>query len=175
MAKHMVKCLYCGQTFDASKEEFVKPKANRYAHKSCAEKYEASKTKEEKDKERLEEYIKELFNITTLTSKIKNQIKMYAEKKYTYSGMWKSLKYFYEVKGNSIEKAQGGIGIIPYVWDEAFNYWRALWEAQERNKEIKAEQFILPAREIHIEPPQRQPMKHTRKLFTFLDEEEDST
>lgn len=170
VAKHIVKCFYCGQSFDASTEEFVKPRVNRYAHKTCAERYRNSKTKEERDKEKLEEYIKELFHITELTPKIKNQIKQYAEKNYSYSGMYKSLKYFYEIKGNSIEKAQGGIGIVPWIWDEAFTYWRALWEIQERNKEVEAEKFILPTREVHIEPPQRQPMKHTRKLFTFLDE-----
>ena len=52
------------------------------------------------------------------------------EKEYSYSGMRKTLKYFFEVRGNSIEKANGGIGIIPYVYDEAYIYWRALWEAK---------------------------------------------
>ena len=33
MAKHMVKCLYCGQMFDANIEPFVKPNARRYALK----------------------------------------------------------------------------------------------------------------------------------------------
>lgn len=52
------------------------------------------------------------------------------EKNYSYSGMYKSLKYFFEIKGNPIEKANGGIGIIPWIWDDALKYWRALWEAQ---------------------------------------------
>ena len=30
-----------------------------------------------------------------------------------------ALKYFYEIKKRDINKSQGGIGIIPYVLDEA--------------------------------------------------------
>jgi hypothetical protein len=48
MAKHMVKCFYCGETFDASKEPFIMARANRYAHAECAKKHEASLSQEEK-------------------------------------------------------------------------------------------------------------------------------
>lgn len=60
--------------------------------------------------------------------------------------------------------------IVPYIIDDARNYWLSILAAQERNKEIKVEQYVLPMREVHILPPQREPMKHTRKLFSFLDE-----
>ena len=33
---HLVKCLYCGQQFDADKIAYVKPNNTRYAHKTCA-------------------------------------------------------------------------------------------------------------------------------------------
>lgn len=173
MAKHMVKCFYCGETFDASIEPFVKPNSRRYAHKECAESADAHKTKEEKDREQLELYIKQLFGINCISVKIKKQIDDYKIKKnYSYSGMYKTLKYFFEIRGNPIEKANGGIGIIPYVYDEAYKYWRALWEAQQQNKNIEIQEYVLPVREIHILPPQRQPMKHTKQLFTFLNEED---
>lgn len=174
MAKHMVKCLYCGEMFDASTEPFIKPNLKRYAHKSCAENNENQKSKEEKDRESLESFIKQLFNIDKITPKIKKQIEDYRKNKnFTYSGIHKTLKYFFEVKGNSIEKANGGIGIVPFVYDEAFNYWRALWETKERNSEIKIQDYILPVKEIHISSPRRKPMKETRKLFTFLEQEQE--
>ena len=48
---HIVKCLYCGETFDADKEEFTKPRTNRYAHLHCSEEYEQlSELKEEQKK-----------------------------------------------------------------------------------------------------------------------------
>ena len=50
MAKHMVKCLYCGKYFDASTEPFIKPSAKRYAHKKCGEETSSKEEKEKKDK-----------------------------------------------------------------------------------------------------------------------------
>lgn len=174
MAKHLVKCFYCGETFDTNTIPFVMVNSRRYAHKSCQDDKLASETKQEKDKRILEEYIKELFHCTTISPRVAKQIQTLVhdvEHNYTYSGIYKTLKYFYDVRGNSIEKANGGIGIVPYVYNEAYTYWRALWEAQQKNEDIKIEEFILPTKEIHILPPQRQPLKHRRKLFTFLDEE----
>ena len=172
MAKHIVKCPICNQHFDANLEPFVMINTRRYAHKTCAEVAEQNKTKEQKDKELLENYIKDLFGINSITPKIKKQIDTFhKEKNYSYSGMYKSLKYHFEIRKNSIEKANGGIGIIPYVWNDALIYWRAIWEAQQQNKDVEIQDFILPVKEVHILPPQRQPMKHTRKLFVFLDED----
>lgn len=173
MAKHIVKCFYCGETFDASVVPFIKPNSRRYAHKTCAQQAEENKNQEEKDKEALEKYIQQLFGINCISPKIKKQIETYKkEKNYSYTGILKTLKYVFEIKKNPIEKANGGIGIVSYTYDEAYNYWRAIWEAQERNERVKSEEFLLPVREVHIAPPRRQPMKHIQKLFTFLDEED---
>ena len=174
MAKHLVKCFYCGETFDANTVPFVMVNSRRYAHQSCQEDKLSSETKQEHDKRELENYIKKLFGYSTIPPRVMKQIQTYThdvEHNYTYSGIYKTLKYFFEVRGNSLEKANGGIGIVPYVYNEAYTYWRALWEAQQKNEDIDIEEFILPTKEIHILPPQRQPMKHKRKLFTFLDEE----
>ena len=53
---------------------------------------------------------------------------------YTYSGMKKALVYFYEIKKNDISKANGGIGIIPYVYRDAYNYYYTLWLANQKNE-----------------------------------------
>lgn len=165
----MVKCFYCGESFDANAEPFIKPNSRRYAHKECAEDAEAKKTKEERDKEALEEYIKKLFGIEALTPKINRQIKDYREKNnYSYSGIYKALKYSFEVRGNSIEKANGGIGIVGYVYDQSNLYYRALWEAQQKNEDIKIEKYVLPVREVRIPIPDRKFMVPPRKRFSFL-------
>lgn len=151
--------------------------SRRYAHQSCQEDKLASETKQEKDKRILEEYIKKLFGYKTIPPRVTKQIQTYVhdlEHTYTYSGIYKTLKYFFEVRNNPLEKANGGIGIVPYVYDEAYAYWRAIWEAQQKNEDVDLRNFVQPIREIHISPPQRQPLKHKRKLFTFLDEEEDN-
>ena len=91
---------------------------------------------------------------------------------FSYSGMQKALTYFYEVKGNSIEKANGGIGIVPYVYQQAYNYYLALWQAQQKNQDKVIIDYIPKVKEITIPKPQRKIKK--QNLFTFLDEEKES-
>jgi hypothetical protein len=84
------------------------------------------------------------------------------------------LVYFYEIKGNSIEKANGGIGIVPYVYQNAFNYYYALWEAQQKieQKVPIIQEYVPKVVEIRIPNPERK-VKKKRNLFSFLDEEEE--
>jgi hypothetical protein len=52
------------------------------------------------------------------------QIKMYREDyNYTNSGMYYTLKYYYEILENHIIEG-GGLGIIPYYYDEASKYFQ---------------------------------------------------
>ena len=98
------------------------------------------------------------------------EIKQYVEEyNYTYSGIHKALIYHFEIKGGSVEKANGGIGIVPYVYQNAYRYYYALWEAQQKNKDKVVHEYVPVVKEIIIPVPQRQVKK--RKLFTFLDEE----
>lgn len=120
----------------------------------------------------LETYIKKLLNIDNLNIKIRKQISDYHNNQnYSYSGILKALTYFYEVKGNSTEKANGGIGIVPYVYQQAYNYYYAIWVAKEQNEAKPIEQYVAPERTIIIPPPKSKDKKK-RQLFTFLDEEE---
>jgi hypothetical protein len=65
-----------------------------------------------------------------ITPRIRTQIKNYLTNyNYTYSGILKALKYFYEIKGNSTEKANEGIGIVPYCYQDAYNYYFSIWVA----------------------------------------------
>lgn len=133
------------------------------------------KTKEQKDKEALEAYIMKLFNTQIVPPRAQKQIKQFIEENnFTYSGMLKSLKYFYEVKGGSLEKANGGVGIIPWIYDKAYNYYYAIWLAeQENSKIIEARPSILttPQIEIHITSPKKEPVGRKRTYFSFLDED----
>ena len=168
LAKHIVICKYCHEKFDANKEEFIKPASNRYAHKSCYEKYQKELSQEEKDKKELEEYIKKLFKTTTIDQRIYHQIDKYIkEYKYTYSGIHRSLIYFYEIKKGSIEKANGGLGIVPYIYQEAYNYYYNIWLAQQKNENKVIEDYTPNEIVITIVPPERKQKR--RKLFNFLD------
>lgn len=158
-AAHKVKCLYCGQIFDINKEPFEKPRANRYAHKNCHEKALNGKTQEEKDYEALIEYIKQLFN-NNPNPRVWKQLKEYREikdkegnHKYSYSGMLKTLIWWYEIRHNEIERANGAIGIIPYIYDDAMKYYFSLYLAHVANEEKDITQLIKKEKEFIIEPP----------------------
>ena len=168
---HRVKCSICGEYFDRDKEPFVKTSSTRYAHQQCSMSKEEIQTQEQKDKEALERYIMTLFNTPYVEPRVQKQITKYInEYNYTYSGMLKALKYFYEVKGNSIDKANGGIGILPYIYKNAYNYWYEVWLAQQKNSEKIIKQYVPQIKEITIPIPQIKVKK--RKLFDFLDKEE---
>ena len=93
------------------------------------------------------------------------------EYQYTYSGMLKALVYFYEVKGNNKNKANGGIGIIPFIYKDAYNYYYNLWMIQQSNKDKNIIDYVPKLKEIKIPIPKKEPRK--RSVFTFLDEQEE--
>ena len=139
----------------------------KYIHKACQE---LEENREKTDKEKLENYIKELFDISYIEPRVKAQIKKYVDEyNYTYSGMQKALYYHYEIKCGDKSKANGGIGIVPYVYQDAYNYFYNLWLAKQKNKDVQVELYTPRVKEIVIPRPERKIKK--RPLFTFLDEE----
>ncbi len=128
--------------------------------------------KEDLDKMKLEQYINKLFHTDYVDPRIQKQIKNYIkEYNFTYSGILKSLVYFYEVKQNPVEKSNDGIGIVPWVYKQAFNYYYAIWLAQQKNTDKTVENYIPKETEIII--PRPKPKPHRKHLFSFLDDKED--
>ena len=162
-----VTCVYCKKPMSKKSANCVMVDTGKYAHAEC----QALEEKREKtDKEKLEEYIKKLFNVTYVDVRVKAQIKKFVEDyNYTYSGIMKALQYHYEIKGGDKSKANGGIGIVPYVYQQAYEYHYKLWLAQQKNKDVEVSQYTPKVIEIVISRPQRKPKKRPR--FTFLDEE----
>ena len=154
---HMVKCTVCGESFDRDKVQAVKSGARRYAHYTCLPEGELvplPNTVVDQDLVDLENYIKNLLGDDYNPARVKKQIKDYKnEYNYSYSGMLKALVWFYEVKGNSIEKANGGIGILPFVYQDAYNYYYSLYLAQLVNEEKDVNQYKTKVREIVIKSP----------------------
>lgn len=154
---HMVKCTVCGELFDRDKIQAVKSGARRYAHYTCLPEGELVPLPNavvDQDLVDLENYIKNLLGDDYNPARVKKQIKDYKnEYNYSYSGMLKALVWFYEVKGNSIEKANGGIGILPFVYQDAYNYYYSLYLAQLVNEEKDVNQYKTKVREIVIKSP----------------------
>lgn len=162
-------CFWCHKAL-YKKSDDVMPMAelpDRYVHKACAATHPAD------DKERLTLYIIKMFRLKDdfIIPKYMKQLTQY-EKDYnfTYSGMLSSLKYWYEVKHNPVDLNRG-VGIIPYVYKDAREYYYALWLADQENQKKNMNEFIPKDIEVVISPPQRKIEK--RKMFTFLDKEEE--
>lgn len=164
-----VVCAYCKKPMSKKDEDCVMIGNNKYVHKACQE---LEEKREKTDKEQLEDYIKDLFQISYIDPRVKGQIKKYIDEyNYTYSGIRKALIYHYEIKGGDKSKANGGIGIVPYVYQNAYEYHYNLWLAQQKNKDVEVTLYAPKVKEIVIPRPQRKVKK--RQLFTFLDEDEE--
>lgn len=129
---HWVKCLFCGKTFDADNEEFVMPNSRRYAHKICAENHIDYKSK-------IHAFMKEKLNSQYSYTKIESQIKkIKAQDKIDDKIIYETLVYWYNILGNSTEKANGGIGIVPYVYSQYLKWAKE----QENNSKINKNKRI---------------------------------
>lgn len=137
MAKQKpVKCPKCGQSFYRDQEPFVFYK-NRYWHESCYQQSQQEQQEKDKDLENLNTYICQLLNIEFVSPRIQRQIKSFVtEYNFTYTGIQKTLEYFFEIKKNSLAKSNGGIGIVPYVYNEARDYYEQIFRAQQINQQI---------------------------------------
>lgn len=114
-----------------------------------------------------------LFGYDYVPPRAKKQINEYVQEyNYTYSGMLKALIYYYEIQGGDTERAHDGVGILPYIYNTAKDYYFNLWQAQQKNQYKNIEQFIPKKIEVHILPPRRNISKPQR--FTFLDQEEEN-
>lgn len=169
MAAAYVKCPYCEQKFDRNnlKIKVKQVSAKRYAHYECWQKYFDSLTKEEKDKIDFFNYTKTLFRENynfILTQKLAE--KYIKENNYSYSGMLKTLKWFYEKEGHSTEEANGTIGIIPYVYTEASQYYYKLFLAATANKTKNLVKETVKI--VTIESPEKR-----QKIKLWLEGDED--
>lgn len=96
----------------------------------------------------LENKIKEIFGIETISLLISKQITKYVtEHKYTYLEIGRALFYFFEIKQGDITKCNG-IGIVPYVMEESRKYFKdlehkAIMQAQEAQKLKEQEQNVI--------------------------------
>lgn len=143
-----VKCPYCNQSDE--KENMIHQSTNkRYWHKECLEKKENErlsnmseqdvvKERDKEERKKLIEYICNLYDIEAPTGFILKQIKEYhTEYKYRYYAIQLALEYFFVIKQNDTGKSKG-IGIVPYVMDDAKEFYQNLARLQ-KEKYIEAE------------------------------------
>ena len=147
-----MQCSFCNKAILDTK---YKTRNRKRYHEECynqlinkaesTNQHQATSIKEG-DKEALENYIRSLYNLTELPYPITKQIENFiSQQGYTYSGIQKTLYYFYELNKNNPDSHKSTIGIVPYIYDEAKAFFQSLHEANESNKD-----FIQEERTVHI-------------------------
>lgn len=103
-------------------------------------------------KEKVIIYLKELLKVKRLSPKVYKLLKdYYITYKFSYKGMLTALKYFYEVQGNQV--TSDGIGIIPYIYEEAQEYEKTKEALNKEAEKINLDEAVT-YKVIKIKKPQ---------------------
>lgn len=158
-----VKCPECGTYND--KENTVYHNSKYYC-KICFE----NKQKEAQDYKNLVAYICELYQIEAPTGWMLKQIKDYKEQfNFTYRGIKTTLHYFYEIQeGNSVEDSMG-IGIVPFVYDEAKRFYIEKKAVKDSLKDCDLEEIGNRKKTIHINLEQKTKNKYKEMALIDID------
>ena len=129
---------------------------NWYAHKSCYDKREEKRHNISINEEQSDEFWKDAsYNYLLKDLKIEVtqvffvQWERYMKSKkptYTAKGIYFALRYFYSVKKGDTSKAGGGIGIIPYIYENSRKYWYDL-ESRQKGTVAAIEKQMIEAAE----------------------------
>lgn len=160
-----VICQFCkSQSNKVEKSEAVRIDEKNF-HPKCAQLY--------KDREELYATICRIFKFKAPGPKNMAYISKFYNQGMTYRGMNFSLIYFYEVKRNDTKKANEGVGIIPYIYEEAKKYYeeRKMWQEKEKEQLEKIEQIKDKEKEIrYVKAKKREKINyefHSEKEFEW--------
>ena len=100
---------------------------NYFYHRKCYDDWKNSEPQKDEEwilfiYDFLSRDLKVSYNWHMCESQRENFIK---KNKFTNKGIFFSLKYFYEIKKGDWDKSNGGLGIIPYIYNDACSYWIA--------------------------------------------------
>lgn len=153
MAGRKVKCPKCGKS--NNKEDTVKYN-NRYYCEGCIEDVEEYKE--------LIETICQIYELEAPTMQIVKQIKDYKDKyNFTNSGILFTLKYYYQILENKVLESSG-IGIVPYFYDKAKDYYNKKFELEEHARIFKNDEKI-----IYRKPEEKQQKYIKKDLDIYID------
>ena len=135
----LVTCAYCGcKTVDKLSQDYIQYKGKNF-HRECGEK--------QKEKDNFYSYVCEVFKLKTPGPRIYNQGNSFVEKYgYTYLGMQKTLYFIYAVKKHANDRPieSKSIGLIPYYYDEAQEYFKRI----DKKKEMIRKEIMSTTEEI---------------------------
>ena len=133
----MPECRICKKQINKDNDDWVMPSKNFYYHRKCYEDWKMSTpVTDEGYRAFIYDFLGRDMKFSYDWHMIQAQIDKFVKDKKTIKGIFYTLKYFYEIKGGDWDKGHGGIGIVPFVYNEACAYWV---EKENRNKGIVAQ------------------------------------
>lgn len=183
----IVHCRVCKREIDRNVEvegkDWIMPTKNFFYCPKCYEDFGKKKESAKDDVHAevdndlwfaiLYDYLFKELRISLDMKKVTSQWKNFL-KKYRAKGMYFSMKYFYDVKKGDPKKTDG-IGIIPYIYDEACTYWINR-EAEYNNVCARIEEQIVKReqqKKVVVKATQRI-KKKTIDLSQIGEDEDDS-
>lgn len=129
----IVHCRVCNGEIDRNTTEEGKDWIMRskgwFYHKDCYDNWAAEKDSLHANKNN-DEWFDYAWNFLTKEMlmeidypKFQKQWASYLKKNMTAKGIYFSLRYYYDIQKAPRNKAKGGIGIVPYIYDEGCSYW----------------------------------------------------
>lgn len=161
-------CEFCHKAIPRGTEVILP--GDRFSHKECN-----ITNVPKNDKEKLEEYIQEIFNESFVDPAIQKSIANLIDKyKYTYGGIHGTLYYLRQIKHFKVEKSKF-LGIVPYYYTEAKKFFEKVNKSKEVNKVINIKDY--EAKRIEIKKRREKENFTTgftkkKTIITFLDEDE---
>lgn len=136
-------CPYCGKNVNKEDKDAIKNTIKgldlrRYYHLECHQKAKVEPKEEWPEFKRKSEedegytlWTTNMYDYLLIEQRIipdmvliKVQTRNFMRKGMRPKGMYNALRYFYEVvKKDAIDKSNGGIGIVPHVYEDARAYW----------------------------------------------------
>lgn len=146
---HIIQCRICKTRFDTEKEPYVLVGKLSYYHKRCYEDWVRGRNDartsgdEQFWHESVIDYLYRDVKMSIDFSKLDNQWKNFIkpERKMTPKGIYFALRYYYDVQKGDKEKALGGIGIVPSIYNDSARYWENLETKKEGTIEAIIEQI----------------------------------
>ena len=167
---HYVKCPKCGETFDRDIIQAVRINGRRYGHAKCYpdnNNFVPLVEKKISEEQKIKNYAKSILKEQYVAARVNKQIKDFLAEGYTASGILKTLIYWYEIKHNDISKSMGGIGIVPYVYKQALDYYYNLYLAEMANVDKDIDEYRPKEIFIYIDLPKKE-----KELKLWEDEDE---
>ena len=133
----MPHCRVCKVEIDKEKDDWIMPSKNWYYHRKCYNDWKQSTpATDEEYRAFIYDFIARDLKVSYDYHMCKAQIDKFVKEGKTVKGIFFTFQYFYEIKHGDWNKGHGGIGIVPFVYNEACTYWV---EQERRTKGIVAD------------------------------------